>query len=179
MIDKVPEFARSPEAFEAFYREHINAVQRFIARRVDDPHTAADLTADVFLAVIDSAHTYRPDRGPLLPWLYGVAHNVVAAERRRATREHDAGRRIAGRRLLDPSDIARLEERIDAESKARQVYSALADVPHGTRRIIELVAVDGLTIAEAAAALGISPVLARVRLHRARLSIGVNAHGYA
>ena len=50
---------RDPTAFEAFYRDNVEAVQRFIARRVDDPHLAADLTADVFLAVIEASDTYR------------------------------------------------------------------------------------------------------------------------
>ena len=47
-----------PDALEAFYRDHVEAVQRFVARRVSDPHLAADLTADVFLAAIDSAASY-------------------------------------------------------------------------------------------------------------------------
>jgi RNA polymerase sigma-70 factor (ECF subfamily) len=162
------DIAHDPDAFEAFYRRHVADVSRFVARRVDDPYTAADLTADVFLAIIDSAHTYRPDRGSIVGWVYGVAHNVVAAERRRAQREATAGRRVAGRRLLDAADIARLEERIDAESSARRVYRALAGVPEATRRLLELVAVDGLPAAEAAAVLGISPIAARVRLHRVR-----------
>jgi RNA polymerase sigma factor (sigma-70 family) len=185
------DIARDPDAFEAFYRRHVADVGRFVARRVDDPYTAADLTADVFLAVIDSAHTYRPDRGGVVGWMFGIAHNVVAAEYRRAHRQSAATRRIAGRRLLDTADIARIEERIDAESSARQVYRALAGVPAATRRLLELVAVDGLPVAEAAVALGMSPIAARVRLHRARkqlrdlltdpipiLSTGGNAHGY-
>jgi RNA polymerase sigma factor (sigma-70 family) len=188
---ELADIARDPDAFEAFYRRHVADVSRFIARRVDDPYTAADLTADVFLAIIDSAHTYRPDRGSVAGWVFGVAHNVVAAERRRAGRETAATRRVAGRRLLDASDIARIEERIDAESSARRLYHALAGVPEATRRLLELVAVDGLPVTEAAAALGISPIAARVRLHRARRqlrdlltdpiplpSTGGNAHGY-
>jgi RNA polymerase sigma-70 factor (ECF subfamily) len=182
------DFGHDPVAFEAFYRRHVGDVGRFIARRVDDPYTAADLTADVFLAVIDSAHTYRPDRGSAIAWVYGVAHHVVAAERRRARRERAATGRIAGRRLLDSADIARLEERIDAERSARRVYAALADVPEATRQLLEFVAVDGLPVAEAADALGISPLAARVRLHRARKYLrgtlllqftGGNAHEYA
>ncbi|MDX6227012.1 MAG: hypothetical protein QOI76_402, partial [Frankiales bacterium] len=50
--DQIPRIAYDPDAFEAFYREHVEAVQRFISRRVRDPHLAADLTADVFLAAI-------------------------------------------------------------------------------------------------------------------------------
>jgi hypothetical protein len=49
------EIATDPDAFERFYREHVEAVQRFVARRVDDPYLAADLTADVFVAAIESA----------------------------------------------------------------------------------------------------------------------------
>lgn len=160
--------AQDPAAFEEFYRRYVPEVTRFIARRVDDPYLVGDLTADVFLAVIESAHTYRPDRGSLIGWVFGVAHRVLAAERRRARRESDATRRISGRRLLDPTDLARLEERIDAESAARRVYQALANLPEATGRLLELVAVDGLTVAEAAAALGVSPIAARVRMHRAR-----------
>jgi len=121
--------ARDPEAFAAFYRRHVEAVNRFVARRVDDPHTAADLTAEVFLAVIDSAHTYRPGAGSERGWLYGVARNVLAAERRRTARQIRTDRSVAGRRLLDGDDVARLEERIDAERAARGTYAALTALP--------------------------------------------------
>ncbi|MGW3891614.1 RNA polymerase sigma factor [Micromonospora chokoriensis] len=157
-----------PVAFAVFYRRHVEAVSRFVARRVDDPHLAADLTADVFLAVIESAAGYRPDRGSQIGWLFGVARNVIGDERRRAAQRLRVSGRLAGRRDLGPDDIARIEERIDAESAARRTYRALRELPEGTRTLVELVAVDGLTVAEAATALGISPVAARVRLHRAR-----------
>ncbi|RAO11794.1 RNA polymerase sigma factor [Micromonospora noduli] len=160
-----------PEAFERFYRRHVETISRFVARRVDDPHTAADLTAEVFLAVIDSATSYRPERGSELGWLFGVARNVIAAEHRRATRLLRASGRIAGRRLLDADDIARIEERIDAEALARRTYQALRGLPERTRTLLELVAVDGLSVADAADALGISPVAARVRVHRARRAV--------
>jgi RNA polymerase sigma factor (sigma-70 family) len=161
--------ARDPDAFEAFYREHVEAVQRFVARRVDDPHRAADLTADVFLAVVDSAHTYRPSRGEPVAWLYGVARNVVAADLRRNARELRAARRIpAGRSLVDADDLARLHERIDAEAQARELYDAMDRLSEGERAVLELVALDGLTAGEAARALGIGQVAARVRLYRAR-----------
>jgi RNA polymerase sigma factor (sigma-70 family) len=161
--------ATDPEVFEAFYREHVEAVERFIARRVRDPYRAADLTADVFLAVIDSAHTYRAGRGNELAWLYGVARNVVAADRRRSGRELRASGRIrAGRILVDADDLARLHERLDAEATARQLYLAMNRLSEGERAVLELVALEGLSAKEAARALGISPVAARVRLHRAR-----------
>ena len=100
---------RDPTAFEAFYRDNVEAVQRFIARRVDDPHLAADLTADVFLAVIEASDTYRPSRGTPVAWLYGVARNVVADRHRQQARELRLVTRVAGRALLDPDSLARVE----------------------------------------------------------------------
>ncbi|GII77847.1 DNA-directed RNA polymerase sigma-70 factor [Sphaerisporangium rufum] len=160
--------ATDPEAFEDFYRRHFEAVTRFVARRTGDPHQVADLVAEVFLAVLDSCHTYRPKLGGETAWLYGVARNTVLGEWRRAARELRATGRIAGRRLLDADDVARLEERIDAEDAARRALAALAELPEGERAVLELVAVDQLTVPEAAAALGIRQGTARVRLHRAR-----------
>lgn len=162
---------RDPDAFEAFYREHFEAVTRFMARRVDDPHTVADLTAETFLAVVDSVHTYRSDKGSEVAWLFGIARHVVQKERRRAARELHAAQRSAHRRVLDAEDVARMEERIDAESTARRAGAALAALPEGQRALLELMTVDGLSVPEAAAALGIGNVTARVRLHRARRAL--------
>jgi RNA polymerase sigma factor (sigma-70 family) len=167
----VARIARDPDAFEAFYREHVDAVERFVARRVRDAHLVADLTTDVFLAAIDSAQRYRPRRAEPIAWLYGVARNVVAAEFRRTERERRATTRVAGRSLVDDDDLARLEARIDAESRARGLYDAMARLPDGERAVLELVAVDGLAVGEAARALGIRAVAARVMLHRARRSL--------
>ncbi|HEY7143082.1 MAG TPA: RNA polymerase sigma factor [Streptosporangiaceae bacterium] len=159
---------RDPAAFEAFYRQHVALITRFVARRVADPQGVADLTAEVFLAAIGSAHAYRPSRGSQAAWLYGIARNVIAGERRRSAHERRVADRVAGQRLLDDDDIARLEEKIDAESPGRAAYLALARLPEDERAVLELVAIDGLPVQEAAAALGIRPGTARVRLHRAR-----------
>jgi RNA polymerase sigma-70 factor, ECF subfamily len=160
--------ADDPDVLEAFYRRHVSAVSAFIARRVDDPYLVADLTAEIFIAAIGSARTYHPGRGTERGWLYGIARNVLSSDRRRAAREHDAAGRFAGRRLLDDDDIARLDERIDAEGAARRARAALAGLSVDERAVLELVAIDGLAVQDAAAVLGIQPGTARVRLHRAR-----------
>jgi RNA polymerase sigma-70 factor (ECF subfamily) len=162
------QIAHGPAAFEAFYREHVEAVERFVVRRVADPHLAADLTAEVFRAAIDAAPSYRSTRGVPRAWLFGIARNVVASEFRRADRERRAHARIDARALLETDDLARMQERIDAAARSRELYAALSALPEGERAVFELTALDDLTPREAAAALGINPVAARVRLHRAR-----------
>src|SRR6266700_6905079 len=103
-----------PAAFTQFYRAHVDEVTRFVVRRVADPELVADLTAEVFLAVIEAAAHYRGSCGGPRTWLYGIARNVIAAEFRRSAREHRAERMVAGRRLLDADDIERMVEKIDA-----------------------------------------------------------------
>ncbi|MEI2774428.1 MAG: RNA polymerase sigma factor [Tetrasphaera sp.] len=160
-----------PAAFETFYRAHVRQVERFIARRVADPHEAADLTADVFLAVLEEAHAYRPERGSPLAWVFGIARNTIADHQRGAARRLRLAGKISGRALLDPDSLARVEERLDAERAARHLYAALAALPPDERAVLELVALDGLSLTDVAAVLGVKPVTARVRLHRARRKI--------
>jgi RNA polymerase sigma factor (sigma-70 family) len=167
-----------PAAFTEFYRAHVAEVTRFVTRRVADPQLAADLTAEVFLAVIEAAAHYRGSFGGPRTWLYGIARNVIAAEFRRSARERGAEQLIAGRRLLDPDDVERLEAQIDAARQVRDLHRELRALPSGVRAVLELVSVDGLTVAEAAAALRIRPVTARVRLHRARRALRSTASSF-
>ncbi len=160
-----------PVAFTAFYRAHVDEVTRFVARRVADPQLVADLTAEVFLAAIEAAGRFRGSFGGPRTWLYGIARNVIAAEFRRSAREQRAESLIAGRRLLDADDVDRLMDKIDAFRQVRELHELLQALPEGERAVLELVAVDGLTVGEAAAVLNIRQVTARVRLHRARRAL--------
>lgn len=119
----------TPEGFAAFYEEHIDAVLGFVTRRVADPHLAADLTADIFLAAMGSARGYRPDRGAPVAWVFGIARNVLSGHARGLARESGALARLSGRRLLDDEDVAALEERIDAQRAFRSSRSATPPCP--------------------------------------------------
>lgn len=160
--------ATQPAEFETFYRAHLPFVRSYLARRVDDVFVVADLTADVFVEVIRSASTYRADLGPPRAWLTGITRHVVADHYRSSAREDETVRRLQGHRLLNEDSADRIVHRIAAEAQARSVLAAIAQLPDALRDVVELVAVDELTVADAAAVLGISPVAARVRYHRAR-----------
>jgi RNA polymerase sigma factor (sigma-70 family) len=163
----LPQVGSDPDLFLTFYGEHVKDLQRFVARRVGDRERAADLTADIFLAAIDSAHRYR-GRGTPTTWLYGIARVVVAEDRRRSDRERVRAERLRGSALLDEEEATRIEERIEAAARSRRLYEAMDHLPEAERAVLELVALDELSVAEAAAATGVRPVTARVRLHRAR-----------
>jgi RNA polymerase sigma-70 factor, ECF subfamily len=162
---------RDQDAFETFYRATVDDVIGFFTRRVFDPHSVADLTADTYVAVLSSAHTYSASRGSPRAWLFGIARHVLSAHRRGDLADRERHRRVEGRRLLDSEDLDVLLERIDAQRSSRRLYAAVAALPDGERAIFELVALDGLVPAEAAAVLGIRAATGRVRLHRARRAL--------
>lgn len=170
----VAAIGHDPDVLEAFYREHLALVQRFVARRVASPEDAADLTADIFVAAIDSADGYRPEAGSPQGWLIGIARNLIASHWRSSARSLDLTRKIVGRNLLDEDATERIASRIDAERRTRDLYQCLAALPEPQRAVTELVAVDGFSLVEAAAALGISAGNARVRYHRARRTLSAS-----
>src|SRR5262249_35905749 len=93
-----------------------------------DPHVVADLTADVYVAMLSSAHTYSATRGSPRAWLFGIARHVLSGHRRADLADRDKQRRIEGRRLLGEEDVDRLVERIDA-----QAYRRAGERPWGGR----------------------------------------------
>ena len=100
---------------------------------------------------------------PPLPWLLGVARNVlrdgIRAEARRASLTAEL------RSWSAPPAEADVAEHV-AERLA--VLRALAALPEDDREILILIAWQGLTPRDAAKVLGCSAAALRVRLHRAR-----------
>ncbi|MFJ8387767.1 RNA polymerase sigma factor [Streptomyces sp. NPDC094438] len=163
--------SRDPAAFAVFCRQQFDTVLGFVIRRTDSVHLAADLTADIFLTALEQADSYDARRGAPVAWLYGISRNVLAAHFRGNVRELNAVARIAGQRMLDDQDVSAIEGRIDAAREARGLAVQHAALSEPLRAVLDLVAVDGLTVREAATALRISAATARVRLHRARKAL--------
>jgi len=79
--------------------------------------------------------------------------------------------------MLDEDAISRIDERLDAAREARRIYSAVGSLSESDRALFEFVALDGLSISDAARALGVKPATARVRLHRARARVTAHLRG--
>lgn len=158
-------------AFERFYRRHVDAVITYGVRRCRDAHEVSELAAAVFLSVWRSAGSFDASRGSASAWLNGIASNRLIDLRRGDQRRDALAARLIERRVLEPDDIDRLTERIDAERSARAVVSAVSDLPDTQREALTMVAIDGLTATEAADRIGTSPTAVRMRLVRARRGV--------
>jgi RNA polymerase sigma factor (sigma-70 family) len=170
--DLLYRLSADPAAFETFYRRHVDRVIGFTTRRVREPADVADLVSATFLTVLTAAPFYDGGRGEPTAWLLGITARLIANSRRRTGRESAATARIAGRRLLDESDIERLEERIDAARASEAVLEALGRLKPTAREALLLVGAEGLSPAEAARVLGISAAAFRMRLSVARRALG-------
>ena len=159
----------TPPEFEAVFRATFDQVTRYVARRVRVPADVADVVASTYEESLGAWHTYDARRGDHLPWLLGIARNLVSRDARRRLHQGALAERISGQALLAPDEFEQIEGMIDAMRLAPRVERAMSDVlTDGERELLMLVREDGLSLADAGRALGITPVAARMRLARAR-----------
>jgi RNA polymerase sigma factor (sigma-70 family) len=173
---RVSALARSPREpdgsavaeFERIYVGNADVVMAYFARRCAEPQTVADLTSETFVRAASGFESFDPQRGSPRAWLFGIAGHVYAWHCARAANGRDAVARLAGHRPLDPDEIEELTQRIDAERAGRALLERCAQLPLVERVAIELVDLADLEPKEAAAVLGVSGVVLRKRLSRAR-----------
>jgi RNA polymerase sigma factor (sigma-70 family) len=159
--------ATEPDAFGLIFERHVQRVFGYCARRTADLSLAEDLTSVVFLHAWTSRTSVRLIEDSALPWLLGVATNVLRNSRRSARRYDAALARLPG--TPDTEDHAeRVADKIDAEHRLAAAVDAMTDLRPDERDVAQLVWWSGLTYDEAAVALNIPVGTVRSRLSRAR-----------
>lgn len=156
-----------PMRFAEIFDRHASSVRRFVERRAS-VSVVDDVVAEVFRLSFERRSTFDPGFASALPWLYGIALNVLRHQQRSWTREAAAVRRLGGRgdRALDPLlDVA---QRLDASRGAAALLDALETLRPDDRDVLLLVAWEQLAPAEIAVVLDVPATTVRTRLHRAR-----------
>jgi RNA polymerase sigma factor (sigma-70 family) len=154
--------------FERIYLRNVDVVMAYFARRCAEPQTVADLTSETFVRAAGGFAGFDPRRGSPRAWVFGIAAHVYAWHCEQAANGRVAAARLAGRRPLEADEIDELAARVDAERAGRELIERCSQLPELERAAIELVDLSGLTPKEAAEALGVSRVVLRKRLSRAR-----------
>jgi RNA polymerase sigma-70 factor (ECF subfamily) len=154
--------------FELVYIGTVDAVMAYFARRCSEPQTVADLTSETFVRATGAFGSFDPGRGSARAWLIGIAAHVYARHCDQAANGREAVARLAGQRALAVDEVEELTGRIDAERAGRELIGRCSQLPELERAAVELVDLSGLTPKEAAAVLGVSRVVLRKRLSRAR-----------
>ena len=76
------------QAFAELYNAHVDQIYRYIYYRVSTITVAEDLTADVFLRVLEGLPSYEDRSLPILAWMYRIAHARVVDYFREARNQH-------------------------------------------------------------------------------------------
>ena len=152
--------------FEEAYRTCGTAVLGYALRRSASREDALDVVAETFAVAWRRRDDLPPDAAEVRPWLFGIARLCLANSARSRRRAGRLGQRLAeafaGIPLPDPVALS------ESRAGSRQLTDALGRLSPEDRELVTLVAWEGLTPAEAAVALGLTPGATRVRLHRAR-----------
>ncbi len=126
---------------------------------------AADLTAEVFARAWLSRARFRArDDAPALPWLLGIAQNVLRDSLRKR-RVEDAARRRLGlpRTIAEDSDLDAVDERLSLSETARLAVSSLSEQD---RELLRLRVAEERPYREIAARMRCTPLAARLRVSR-------------
>jgi RNA polymerase sigma factor (sigma-70 family) len=159
------------QAFGEFLKRYREPTFRLVRNIIRDESEALDLTQETFVSAFAALHRYDSER-PFRFWISRIAINKCRDwERRRAVR------RFFFRALpLDaafdahsdePSPEATTSDRLELE----RVNQAIGCLPPKLREAIVLRAVEEMTQAEAATALGVSEKTVETRLYRARKAL--------
>jgi RNA polymerase sigma-70 factor (ECF subfamily) len=166
---------RDPAQFDALYRKYLAQVYAFALYELADHHAAEDATERTFLRALAALPRFReqaraedgPEASTFRVWLFRIARNVIANERRarrlRPATSLDAALG-AGLSITDDTDV---EGQAVTRDEASAALRAMRQLPDDRRRALVLRFVDEMSTAEIAGALGRSEGAVRVLIHRA------------
>ena len=162
------------------YRELLEAVrvilQIYSARSlkrmgIQDQGSVDDLVQEILLAIHNKRHTYDPTL-MFTPWLFAIARYKLI----------DFAR--ASRRRGHTVSIDEVEEELSAPVFADptaegDLSGLLAALPEKSRRILELIKLEGLSVAETSARMQMRESAVKVTVHRALKNLRAKLHGKA
>jgi RNA polymerase sigma-70 factor (ECF subfamily) len=144
------------------YRNLLTTIQpkiRAIVRgKIREEAAAEDVVQNTLLSIHRGRSTYRAER-PFGPWMRAIVRNSII--------DHFRERKRRGDREVElVVEEWPAEEEAGSDPLAPELAAALAALPEAQREAVTLIQLKGLSVAEAALRVGISPGALKVRAHR-------------
>jgi RNA polymerase sigma-70 factor (ECF subfamily) len=167
-----------PQACEQMVRRHLPAMLATARRILGDAAAAEDCAQEAFIKAFRAIDGFE-QRSALSTWLHRIVVNEALSRLRRTRsaredsieallpRYNENGFRVEPmwQTEVDP------DETIDRDRLTIIVRSKIAELPDGYRIVLTLRDIEGLSTAEVAAAMGLTEMNVKTRLHRARAAL--------
>lgn len=171
-----PEIVRQslsdPSRFEAIYERHLAPVYTYLRRRLGND-AAEDMTAEVFVRAFRGRSRYEARHSTVLPWLFGIASNLIGDQRRAESKRLKTLEQLASKSAGDQSISS--EEAYLESTLSPELFRAVRRLAAGDRDALLLVVWGELSYEETAQALGIPVGTVRSRIARARKQLQTSA----
>lgn len=152
------------QALAEVHDRYFDQLYRYLNYRVSEPEAAADLTGEVFLALVKALKENKPPKVSLSGWLYSVARNLAADYIKEKTRTVPLVEEMVAD---DPS----LTDQAHLAHLAPMLRQALLQLTEEQQHVIALRFGQGLSLAETAELLDKSVGSIKALQHRALASL--------
>jgi RNA polymerase sigma-70 factor (ECF subfamily) len=158
--------ARNKDAFGRLFDLYGRRVYAYCLRRTADQSTAEDLMSATFLEAWRRAPDFRVVDGSALPWLFGIATNLLRNERRSLRRYGAALSRYVQEARVQSAYGEK--DAADERERLAELLTQLKRLPAPELEAVVLCLWEGLSGRAASEALNVPETTIRTRLARAR-----------
>jgi RNA polymerase sigma-70 factor, ECF subfamily len=156
-----------PAALGALYDQYSGKIYSYIYHRVGQVELAEDLTAQVFMRMLEAVSSGKSWQSSFSGWLYRIAHNLVIDHYRRRGRasfvDIDDAPPISSE--AEPFDV------VEARLNGERIQAALSRLTDEQAEVITLRFIEGLSIAEVAALMDKTDGAVKALQYRAVLAL--------
>lgn len=165
-------------AFAEVYDAVVPRLFPYLRRRTRSAQLAEDVLQQTLLQMHRGAGTFVTGSA-VLPWAFAIARRLLVDEQRRSRRNVLAtATALDGHVLAAPAD-ASPDGIAAAKELAGTIQRTLLNMPDSQREALELMRIDGLSLSEAAEAIGVSTSALKFRAYRAALAVRAAIHEHA
>jgi RNA polymerase sigma-70 factor (ECF subfamily) len=155
------------DAIAALYQQYVQAIYRYVSYRVPEDAAADDLTAEVFLRMVEGLPHYQQNGAPFEAWLYRIAAARVADFYRAQSRHPQEALSDA-----EPDRAISPEGFLQDEEEQAELRAALRQLSEEHQDILLLRFVERKSHTEVAHLLGKSVTAIKSAQHRALSRLG-------
>lgn len=165
----------TPDDFTHLYRRQAQSLLLYFQRRVHDPELARDLLAECFTSAIAGGPGFRGESQEALSgWLWSIARNTLAEQRRREQNEGIRARRLGRvRPSLSDREIERVEELAGIADLRESVARRLAELPDEQAEAVRLRVLEDLSYEEIATSMNTTAENTRARVSRGLRTLNI------